>query len=55
MMRIRHEEGAAGEIKAQMQSKLVDLGQATLELYRNGTLNDPAVAGVAGRDRGNGG
>jgi hypothetical protein len=47
MMRVRREEGAAGEIKAQLQSKLVDLGQAALALYRNGALNDPAIAGFA--------
>ena len=47
MMRIRHEEGAAGEIKAHVHSKLVDLGQAALELYRNGTLNNSSIAGVA--------
>jgi hypothetical protein len=47
MVRVRREEGAAGEIKAQLQSKFVDLGQAALGLYRNGTLNDPSIAGVA--------
>jgi hypothetical protein len=47
MMRIRREEGTAGEDKAQLQSKLVDLGQAALALYRNGSLNDPSIAGVA--------
>jgi hypothetical protein len=47
MMRIRREEGTAGEIKAQLQAKLVDLGQAALALYHGGALNDPSIAGVA--------
>ena len=47
MMRIRREEGTAGEIKAQLQAKLVDLGQAALALYRGGALDDPSIAGVA--------
>jgi hypothetical protein len=47
MMRLRREEGAAGEIKAKLQAKLVDMGQAALGLYRSGALADPTVAGIA--------
>ena len=47
LMRVQTEERALNELRGKGQARLVDLGKAALELYRAGTLTDPAVAGIA--------
>lgn len=47
LVRTKREEGMLSDIQKKVQIKLVDLGQAALELYRSGALADPTVAALA--------
>jgi membrane protease subunit (stomatin/prohibitin family) len=47
LVRVRREEGALTDMQARTQTKLAELGQAALALYRSGSLADPSLEGLA--------
>src|SRR5512142_589544 len=47
LVRVQNEERALSDLRGKAQSKLADLGQIALSLYRSGTVTDPAFAAAA--------
>jgi len=47
MVRIKKEEAAMDEVRKQLQSKQLGLGEVALGLFRSGALADPQVAALA--------